>query len=419
MGKKLHSEKAGWFIACLYNTSVYASIIAGVFILPDSPQMVFWCLSLLMILNITLNETKWLYWLLLGASVGFCILSKVHGVFIWIGLGLFIVIKKRSWLKKPQLYISVMISAAIASPILLWNISNNFVTYKYHSERVTVNNATIHFDGFIREFFGQILYNNPVNVIIIIIALVAWLKHKRLKSSALPIYSFIALPMAFILLILSLFRDTLPHWSGPAYVSLLPMAGVYLAESKSKTTYPAFLKTAIGIILFAIAGGLLLINFYPGTLGKTTLLNLGDGDLTLDMSGWKQAGDEFQNIYKNDVKNGVMPASADMICYKWFPAAHEDYYFCRPIGMQMIGLGSAFDLHEYIWYNNYRKNLGTYDKVYCVVPSNENYDPKVTYSGFYDHIDSITAIPGFRKGKLARSFYVYRLSGWKGIISVP
>src|SRR5215213_3642628 len=35
----LHSEKAGWFAACLYNASFYAGITAGVYIMPDTPQM--------------------------------------------------------------------------------------------------------------------------------------------------------------------------------------------------------------------------------------------------------------------------------------------------------------------------------------------------------------------------------------------
>jgi len=417
LGKKLHSEKAGWFIACLYNTSVYASIISGVFILPDSPQMMFWCLSLSMILKICNDDKSWRNWLLFGAVTGLCILSKVHGIFIWIGLGSFILIRKRAWLKLPQLYIAVLISAAIASPILFWNMSNNFITYKFHSGRVTVNAFAIHSDGFFREFFGQILYNNPVNVVIIILALIAWSKNKLIKNAALSVYAFIAIPMALILLLLSLFRDTLPHWSGPAYVSLLPLAGVYLAFFTKEKSFPAFIKSAAGLIIVAAAAGILLINFYPGTIGNKSSDILGDGDFTLDMSGWKDAGIKFQNIYLKDVKDSVMPASADMICYKWFPAAHEDYYFCRPLNMQMIGLGIPYDLHEYLWYNVYRKNAGTLDKAYCIVPSNENYDVHQTYAAYYNHIDSACAIPSYRNGKLARVFYVYRLSGWKG--SVP
>jgi hypothetical protein len=418
IGRKLHSEKAGFFIACLYNTSLYASIIAGVFIMPDSPQMLFWTLSLLMLLKICRNEKNWSNWLLFGVCTGLCLMSKVHGIFIWIGLGSFVLIRKRTWLKMPQLYVAVILSAIIASPILFWNIANNFITYKYHSDRVTINQFEIHIDGFLREFFGQILYNNPVNVVLIVIALTAFFKRKIFKEEVLTLYAFIALPMAIILLALSLFRDTLPHWSGPAYVTLLPLAGCYLTTRKIENQFPAFLKTAFGLIIFAVVAGLIIINFYPGTIGEKSLTNLGDGDFTLDMGGWKNAGKQFQTIYQKDVQSGAMPANADMICYKWFPAAHEDYYFCHPIGMRMIGIGIPFDLHEYLWYNAYRENGGSLDKVYCIVPSNENYDVYAAYSKFYNNIDSITTIESFRSNKLVRSFYIYRLSGWKGVLPV-
>jgi len=45
-GKIISTEKTGWYAALLYNFSVYTGIIAGLFILPDSPQMLFWTASL-------------------------------------------------------------------------------------------------------------------------------------------------------------------------------------------------------------------------------------------------------------------------------------------------------------------------------------------------------------------------------------
>src|SRR5437764_11289360 len=68
--KKLDSARAGWIAACLYNASIYAGIIAGLFILPDSPQMVFWCLSLYLLVQMVNNENKWLYWIAFGACTG-------------------------------------------------------------------------------------------------------------------------------------------------------------------------------------------------------------------------------------------------------------------------------------------------------------------------------------------------------------
>ncbi|RYY99793.1 MAG: glycosyltransferase family 39 protein, partial [Chitinophagaceae bacterium] len=115
--RRLHSERAGWYAALLYNASIYAGIIAGLFILPDSPQMLFWCAALHTLVSINVNGRLWGPWLLFGALAGLTVLSKVHGVFLWFGFGLYILFCRRAWLARPQLYVAALLTAAIASPI--------------------------------------------------------------------------------------------------------------------------------------------------------------------------------------------------------------------------------------------------------------------------------------------------------------
>ena len=50
-GTLLKNEKAGWIAALLYTLSIYTSIIAGLFILPDSPQLLFFTLSIYIMLS--------------------------------------------------------------------------------------------------------------------------------------------------------------------------------------------------------------------------------------------------------------------------------------------------------------------------------------------------------------------------------
>jgi hypothetical protein len=79
----------------------------------------------------------------------------------------------------------------------------------------------------------------------------------------------------------------------------------------------------------------------------------------------------------------------------------------------MIGLGSVLDLHEYAWTNDLRKSMVDFEKAYCVVPSNENYDATLRYLDYYAQVNLVTQIDDFRNRKLSRHFYVYRLQGWK------
>ncbi|MEJ7911516.1 MAG: glycosyltransferase family 39 protein [Chitinophagaceae bacterium] len=410
----LHSGKAGWYVACLYTTSVYASIIAGVFILPDSPQILFWCWCLYLLLKISHSPQSWRLWILFGLSAGLCVLSKVHGIFIPMGLLLFIIVKKRAWLLLPQLYAAGLLFAFIISPILFWNLNNDFITYRFHSERVTVSGFTLNASGFLREVVGQFLYNNPFNVILLAAALLAWKRLKLVSNEILVLFAYIALPMIALLLLVSLFRNTLPHWSGPAYVTLLPLTSIYLTTVRRPGVFPGLLRSAAVTILLTVIAGLLLVNFYPGTLGKKSADRFGDGDFTLDLYGWESAGKAFATIYHEERAKGMITDGTPVVAYKWFPAAHLDYYFCRPLGIELIGAGLTADLHHYQWMNGWRAPNASLEKAYCIVPSNVSDDARTRYAAYYRRIELVNTIEQRRGGSICRYFRVYRLEGWKG-----
>ncbi|RYY62390.1 MAG: glycosyltransferase family 39 protein, partial [Chitinophagaceae bacterium] len=326
--RRLHSERAGWIAAVLYHCSVYAGIIAGLFILPDSPQMLFWCAALYANVRIHENDRRWGPWLAFGLLAGLSVLGKVHGIFLWFGMGLYILFRQRAWLKRPQLYVSGLLTAAVISPILLWNLQNDFITYRFHSERVTVREWALNGSGFARELGGQVLYNNPVIVVLLVMALLALRKRRFPLPPAARLFLWIGLPMIGVLLLLSLLRDTLPHWSGPGYVTLLPIAAVYLAEGAHRRT-ARFLAGARGFILTLCVLALGLTYAWPGTMGSKDRPDYGFGDFTLDLHGWDEVAPRFAELYYRE-KGNDMPYGAPLVAYKWFPAAHEDYYWCAP-----------------------------------------------------------------------------------------
>ena len=82
----ISSEKAGFVGVFLYNISFYASITAGLFIMPDTPQMVFWTASMYWVTQIIEDDKKILPWVLFAVCAGLTIMSKVHGVFLWGGI---------------------------------------------------------------------------------------------------------------------------------------------------------------------------------------------------------------------------------------------------------------------------------------------------------------------------------------------
>jgi hypothetical protein len=415
----VHSEKAGFIAALLYNTSLYGSIITGVFVLPDSPQMLFWTASLYLLARIYMsNNASYRLWILFGIASGLATLSKLHGMFLWSGVILFAIINRRIWLRSTHIYISLLTFSIFLLPVIWWNIKYDFITYRFHSARLKGSLHEFQIDNLLREISGQVFYNNPFNFVITVIALVAlFRKWNREYNTFLQLLVYISLPMILVLIFISIFNATRPHWSGPAYVTLIVLAAAGYAV-KQKPNIPSPVKWSLGFYLFIVIAGITIINFYPGTSGNKSRMNtLGEGDFTLNMYGWKQARPHMDSLIQDDSKHGLMSKDALFVSNKWFPAAHIDYYFARPEGKYVIGIGSLFDLHHYAWLNTHRLKNRKLDDAYCVVPSNYYLDVRSFYAGRFNSIDSATTIPVYRNGKICKYYFVYRMRGFTGEIS--
>lgn len=300
----------------------------------------------------------------------------------------------------------------IASPILIWNIQNNFVTYHFHVERIVPARFSLSWLNFLREFLGQVVLNNIFNVFLIFIALFASYRNRFQRVSSLGIFNFIAIPLIISVLLISLYRHTFPHWSGPGYITLIPVAAIYLSEVTPKDVFPRILKYSLGLYLVFLIGCTIEIKYYPGNFGSKSKEELGKGDITLDMNGWSEAGKQFGEIYKDEIRSRNALPSSPVVCYKWW-GSHIEYYFCRPLNIRMIGLGELNDLHQYAWLNSYRIPEVDFTTAYCIVPSDENYDVQQQYIDYYSKAENIAAIHILRNGDPTHNFYVYRLSGWK------
>jgi len=94
-GSKLDNAYTGYLAAVLYTATLYGSIIAGTFILPDSPQMVCWAAGIYLLLSTVkynrVNRKQKKDLLLFGLVAGLCLLCKIHTVFLWMGFLLFFI----------------------------------------------------------------------------------------------------------------------------------------------------------------------------------------------------------------------------------------------------------------------------------------------------------------------------------------
>ncbi|MBU2649729.1 MAG: glycosyltransferase family 39 protein, partial [Bacteroidetes bacterium] len=85
IGREMFSRRAGLISAFLYTSSLYGFVVAGTFILPDTPQILFWLLALLFFVKAFKFQENRVsaYWMIAaGILTGCALLSKYTSAFL-------------------------------------------------------------------------------------------------------------------------------------------------------------------------------------------------------------------------------------------------------------------------------------------------------------------------------------------------
>ena len=401
IGKELKDARTGLYATLLYTASIYAFVITGIFIMPDTPLMLFWLLAVWMAMKSEKNQ----YLIFFGFFAGLAMLSKYSGVFLWVGMGLYILIFNRKQLKNPYLYLSLLISAICCIPILYWNLQNDFVSFSFHGERV--GGGALNFSTFGTELAGEFFYNNPVNFIVAIIAVIAAFKKRlNLEKSAQRLILCIALPMIALFWVFSLTRPTLPHWNAPAYVLLILLSAAYLSDKHENLPKPIIAALSMLLITLVVGVAEIKTGFIP--LDRhTDPEQIGRDDFTVDMYGWRQLGEKFADFREQKIAEGVMNKDDGIVANQWFPLANLDYYVARPLGLRVMGLGWPEFLHKYLWINDERGGFHLGENYWFLSDSRYPKDPETTYQWYFKEIELVGVIEIDRCGRPAKNFYVY------------
>ena len=420
IGKQVKDERTGFYAALLYTASIYAFVITGIFILPDTPLVVFIFLAVLQFIKYFQNE-KNKHLVLAGLFAGLAMLSKYSGVFIWVGVGLYVIFYSRKEFKNPFLYISALISAVCMLPVLLWNLNNEFISFTFHGDRVGFF-GDFHPEYFLVEIMGELLYNNPVNYILTIIALVALFKGKKIISD-MPkrLLLCLTLPLIFLFWFFSLTRQILPHWTAPSFVLLLVLVAAYMSDKyevkDGRLQMPKSILASLVVMLFVLILGVTEIKtgFIPLNFSERskTVQRYGEGDFTLDMYGWRKIKPEFQSVRNEMIEKGEMSEDDGMVALKWFPLANFDYYVANPLGIDMYGFRDPSFIHKYAWINKERGGLELGNDYWFLTESFDYYEPNEYLKPYFKEIIPADTITIERGGKPAKYVFVYMLKDLK------
>ncbi|MFY0254069.1 ArnT family glycosyltransferase [Chitinophaga sp. 30R24] len=120
---------------------LYATLMITILSLvstPDVPLLLFWALSLLAMYR-AVFEGRRVYWICAGIAMGLAFDSKYTAIFLPAGAVLYLLLSRehRRYLWSPWFWTSVVVFFITIAPVVIWNVNNNFASFRFQSsERV-------------------------------------------------------------------------------------------------------------------------------------------------------------------------------------------------------------------------------------------------------------------------------------------
>jgi 4-amino-4-deoxy-L-arabinose transferase-like glycosyltransferase/membrane-associated phospholipid phosphatase len=319
LGKNLYDEKVGLFSAILLQViPLFATY--GIIFTIDSPFIFFWILSLFMFHRATSNSQhltrnlepeiektnppapplekvdkgevdsslvtcRSLYWILLGLSIGFGLLTKYTMAFFYLCACLFLLLRERRLFFTKGPYIALLVSLLVFSPVILWNAGHHWVTLRHTAGQAHVAEGLIislkSFFEFVGSQFGVI---TPILLIVMSVSL--WNLRKQKEGGFL---FYFCVPVVTFFLLKSIQAKVEANWALPGYVTGIIAFSVLFekiySEGKGK-------KIIVGIAVL-LSMVVTAVAHYP------SILNLSaKQDPTSRLRGWKELGSEVTKIYE-------------------------------------------------------------------------------------------------------------------------
>jgi len=415
--------------------------LVGILTVPDAPLAVFWLLYLFLLLRVV-KGNPWWHWYLMGFALGLAVLSKYFAVLLVPSTLLFLLSDKRlrAFLKSPHPYIGLLVSAAVASPILIWNIRESWASFMFHLS--TRHEGGVFWNNLWTLVIGQLGVVTPFLLFCFIAILFIFVK-RSFSSGGNICDKFIVLTSAptlvFFYIVMCLTNDAEPHWPGLGYMPLLIGAvwlyPEYLVKRRNLNVRfsrrgpsvfgflrmwlkgPRALKLFVGAALVVPLVFILIMNiqlFYPlyrpaissiDSPSDLTGWEVGKYDATSDLFGWPEVAEKVREIVIEMTGSGEAP----FVFSSHYNVASQ-LSFALKDTKNVFCLSSSIDQFDF-WQDT--KDLLGRNAIYVL--TNRYYLPP--QDGFmFERIEGPETVVTMRAGNYrARENYIFRCYSFEGI----
>ena len=269
--------------AVLFFNAMLIVSVGGIVMTPDIPSVFFWGLTLWALAELWYSgHGKW--WLVVGLAAGLGLLSKYSGVFLGLGILLWLILEpqQRHWFKRWETWAGGALAVLLFAPVIVWNAQHDFVSFAKQLGRTAGDEFR---PDHILELIGvQWLLMTPIIGGFALLGLyhgVIHLRHRTSSGEALVIAT--SLPFLAYLIIHALHDRVNGNWPAP----LMPALAMLGALAASRLDIPRLVRAAapVGYVISALLFAEILHPFLPIDPSRNPAM------LT---QGWTELGDTLR-----------------------------------------------------------------------------------------------------------------------------
>lgn len=296
------------------------------------------CIYFLVVFNND-PQNKYLFGLAIAGALGF--LSKYSIVFLIAGVAVSLLMFRRDLLKKPMLWLAVILFLVMIFPNVLWQIKYGFPVIHHFSKLYEVQLDTISRFGELKSLF---LFLNPFTSVFWISGLlIVPFAYKYRK------FRFVAFPLLFAFLFLVLARGK-SYYFFPIILCVLPFGAVYFEQFLEKRKW--ILASYLAIL---VSFGILILPRGIPVLPLEKYIRL----YKIERNPDNKIPIDFENYYSKRIWDQVLVLVGKT--YKSLPAVEQKQcliwgrHYSQAGGINLLGaklgLPEAFSFHSsfYNW----------------------------------------------------------------------
>lgn len=404
---RLFEDHRAAFLSALVLNITPLFTAGSVIMTTDTPLVLCWGLSLYA-LYVSVKHGKTGYWVLTGIFAGLGLLTKFTMMFIYPVALLFLLLspQDRRWLKRKEPYIALFVSLLFFIPTILWNIGNDWVTFKHVLGQTHVNE--VRHAGFAAGFIlSQIGIITPFIFLGMAYGLYrAAVEGIKRKSREFILLFLASAPVLAFFIAKSFHSKIQANWAAFAYLGAAIAGVTAITMALEKMRQPGRRVLLKLFIFVSLASGSIITaaTYYPWAIEKAGI-HFGSKHPLDSVLGWNTVGQRADAIYRKMApENGTFVFSD-----RYQIAAELAFYMPSKPRTYNINVGrrmNQFDLWEGFY--DFKGQNGIYVQ-------GHGDGPEEAVRRVFKSCDGGESVPVVHNSAVLKTYYIYRCYEFKGM----